>query len=114
MRVTSQIWVDAYLRRINFEGNFGCVVKRGAEGAGAIFIILNHLDGLFSLFGPAPQAILADHDGPADRMFSEVISHQPESTVLDRLEREKNFDPDLWIIENEDRKGRPFLDLVSE
>ena len=30
-----------------------------------------------------------------------------------RLERETGFDPDLWIVEVEDREGRPRLDLAG-
>jgi len=43
-----------------------------------------------------------------------MLENQDESTVLQRLESEKNFDPDLWIIENEDRSGRSFLQLAEE
>jgi hypothetical protein len=30
------------------------------------------------------------------------------------LQRELRFDPDLWIIEAEDRLGRHFLDLAKD
>jgi hypothetical protein len=29
-----------------------------------------------------------------------------------RLAKERRFDPDLWIVEVEDRDGRSFLDLA--
>jgi hypothetical protein len=32
--------------------------------------------------------------------------------VEERLAREQRFDPDVWIIEVEDRAGRHFLDDV--
>ena len=31
----------------------------------------------------------------------------------ERLRREISFDPDLWIVEVEDRQGRDFLDLAK-
>lgn len=110
MRVTSGFWVGVYLRRAMAEGCFTSVVKRGAEEAGAIFVILNSCNGEFSLFGPAPQT---SFDEGSDRLFAPVLENIDEIAVLDRLEREKKFDPDLWIIENEDRAARSFLKLAK-
>ena len=45
MRLKSGIWVAAYLRRCNVEGAFAAVRRRGAEEAGAIFVVVNRLDG---------------------------------------------------------------------
>ena len=111
MRVTSGFWVGSYLRRAMAGGCFTSVVKRGAEEAGAIFVILNHGNGKFSLFGQAPQSVFDDMV-TFDRLFTSLIENLNEEVVLDRLEREKNFDPDLWIIENEDRLGRSFLEFA--
>ena len=35
MRVTSDLWVAALLRRIFSEGGFGAVLRRGGDSAGA-------------------------------------------------------------------------------
>lgn len=113
MRVTSGFWVGSYLRRAAAEGCFCGVIKRGAEDAGAIFIVINHLDSCFSLFGPASQTAFGESDD-ADRKFSALLDRQPESLVLERLEREKKFDPDLWIIENENRAGLTLLDIAQD
>jgi len=110
MRVTSELWVSAYLRRAAAAGCFTGVVQRGAKEAGAIFVIVNHLDKKFSLYGPAPQTSFGE-DGDNDRKFSLLIEYDDEQEIIDRLEKEKKFDPDLWIIENEDRQGRALLDI---
>ena len=34
--------------------------------------------------------------------------------VEERIAKEIKFDPDLWLIEVEDRQGRCFLDLAKE
>ncbi|KQZ01691.1 hypothetical protein ASD45_13135 [Pseudolabrys sp. Root1462] len=114
MRLKSSIWVAAYIRRCNIEGASAVVRKRGAEEAGAIFIIVNRLDGTAVLYGPAPQAAF-DDDMPADRSFSVVAGRDgpvPEADVETRLQKEMRFDPDLWIVESEDRAGRHFLDSI--
>ena len=115
MRLKSAIWVAAYLRRCNVEGVFAVVRRRGAEEAGAIFIILNRLDGTADLYGPAPQTAF-DQPLSADRAFSAVLKQRPapEAEVEARLAREISFDPDVWILEVEDRGGRHFLDHLVD
>lgn len=116
MRLKSAIWVAAYLRRCNLEGAFAAVRRRGAEEAGAVFIIVNRMDGTATLYGPAPQSAFDDAQ-PADRMFTAVLGGAtavPEAEVEARLAREMRFDPDIWIIEIEDRGGRHFLDRVVD
>ena len=113
MRLKSGIWVSAYLRRCQTEGAFAVVRRRGAEEAGAIFVKLNRLDGTAELFGPAPQTAF-DEGRPLDRAFRPCLPAQPapEADVEARLEREIRFDPDLWIVEVEDRAGRHFLERL--
>jgi hypothetical protein len=114
MRLKSGIWVAGYMRRAQVEGAFAAVVKRGAEEAGAVFIIVNRLDGTATLYGPAPQAAF-DQSSPTDRLFTIVLGRQGPVATADidgRLQREKGFDPDIWIVEVEDRAGRTFLDRV--
>ena len=114
MRLKSGIWVAAYLRRCNVEGVFAAVRRRGAEEAGAIFIKINRLDGTGTLYGPAPQTAF-DEAQPTDRIFTPVVGRDTpaaEGDIESRLVKEIRFDPDLWIVEVEDRAGRNFIDGV--
>ncbi len=111
MRLKSSIWVAAYLRRCNKEGTFAALRRHGADEAGAIFIKINRLDGTGTLYGPAPQTVFADA-APMDRYFSAVLGHPTpvcETEIEARLKREIRFDPDIWIVEVEDRAGSHFL-----
>jgi len=114
MRVKSGIWVAAYVRRAHIEGAFAAIRRRGAEEAGAVFIKVARLDGTAELFGPAPQSAF-DEARPADRAFVRCLKVQPapEAEVEAYLAREVKFDPDVWIIEIEDRAGRNFLDMIT-
>ena len=114
MRLKSGIWVAAYLRRRHIDGTFAVVRRRGAEEAGAVFVRISRLDGTSDLFGPAPQSALDDTRG-ADRTFSPSLAAQPapDAAVETYLAREIKFDPDVWIVEVEDRNGRNFLDVVA-
>lgn len=112
MRLKSGIWVAAYLRRCNVEGVFAAIRRRGADEAGAVFIKVNRLDGSGILYGPAPQAVFDDAQ-PSSRLFTPVLGRDgpaAEADIEARLVREIRFDPDLWIVEVEDRAGRHFLD----
>jgi hypothetical protein len=113
MRLKSGIWVAAYIRRCQIEGAYAVVRRRGAEDAGAIYVKINRLDATADLFGPAPQTAFDDAQ-PADRAFTPSLKVQPapEAEVEAYLAREQRFDPDIWIVEVEDRAGRNFLDQV--
>jgi len=113
MRLKSAIWVAAYIRRCFVEGASAVLRRRGAEEAGAIFIKVDFLDGTAALYGPAPQASF-DEAQPVERAFAPSLKRQPApvAEVDAKLLREIDFDPDLWIVEVEDRAGRHFLDHV--
>src|SRR6187455_2492772 len=113
MRLKSNIWVSAYLRRCQTVGIFGAVRRRGAEEAGAVFVKVSLLDGNAMLYAPAPQTAY-DDGRPVDRFFVPAAAQpMPEQAVEDRLTKEMRFDPDVWIVETEDRAGRHFLELAK-
>ncbi len=113
MRLKSGIWVAAYLRRCRVEGADAVLRRRGAEDAGAIFVKVSYLNGLADLYGPAPQSAF-DEARPSDRAFSPALGAEPkpEADVEAYLARQIRYDPDLWIVEVEDRAGRHFLDQI--
>jgi hypothetical protein len=114
MRLKSALWVAAYLRRCQVEGLFAVVRRRGAEEAGAVFVRISRLDGTSDLFGPAPQSAFDAAQGVA-RAFAPSLATQSaaDTDVEAYLARQLKFDPDVWIVEVEDREGRNFLDIVA-
>ena len=113
MRLKSGIWIAAYLRRCQIEGAAAVLRRRGAEDAGAIFIKVSRLDGNADLYAPAPQSAF-DEARPMDRAFTPALGDapKPEADIEAYLAKQIRFDPDLWIVEVEDRAGRHFLDHV--
>ena len=112
MRLRADIFVSAYLRRCAVEDVSAVLRRRGAAEAGAIFVKIDRLDGLAALYGPAPQTETAVRG--VDRLWTRMHKDEWIATpdVEERLAKEIRFDPDLWIIEVDDRKGRVFLDLA--
>jgi hypothetical protein len=113
MRLKSGIWVAAYIRRCQVEGAQAMLRRRGAEEAGAVFIKVSKLDGTADVYGPAPQSSF-DEARPADRAFIRSLKTEAvsEADAEAYLTRQIKFDPDVWIVEVEDRAGRNFLDSV--
>jgi hypothetical protein len=115
MRLKSGIWVAGYMRRCQIEGASAVLRRRGADEAGAVFIKVARLDGTAEVFGPAPQSAF-DEARPADRAFVPCLKVQPatEAEAEAYLARQIKFDPDVWIIEVEDRFGRNFIDTITQ
>jgi hypothetical protein len=113
MRLKSGIWVAAYIRRCQIEGAQAVLRRRGADEAGAVFIKVARLDGTADVFGPAPQSAF-DEARPSDRAFVHCLKAKPapEADAEAYLRRQIDFDPDVWIVEVEDRAGRNFLDAI--
>ena len=100
MRVTSDLWVSALVRRVFGAGGFAAVVNRGATEAGAVFVLARGRLGDVALYGPAPQTSY-DSAKPDDRFFSLLAAGDDQAVLDARLEREKKFDPDIWVVEIE-------------
>ncbi len=113
MRLRADFWVAAYLRRCQSEGAVAVLRHRGAAEAGAIFVKIDRLDGSACLFAPAPQSAIAERGVERLWMRAHTAPWIDPADVETRLRSEMRFDPDIWIVEVEDRAGRNFLDIAE-
>lgn len=109
MRLKSEIWVKAYIRRCQHEGAAAVLVRRGDADAGAIYIKVSRLDGTALLFGPAPAGL---EGAGEERRWEPSLGGKPaaEADADAFLARQIAFDSDIWIVAVEDGAGRHFLD----
>ncbi len=108
MRLKSDIWVKAYLRRAAVGGCPGVVVRRGDDEAGAIFIKVLRRNKSADLYGPAPAGFQV---GDNERRFSVFVPAGSAEVAVDEIiEREARFDSDLWVVEIESDQGAHFLE----
>lgn len=117
MRVTSDIYARALMRRAQNAGAFATLARRGAAEAGVIHVLVDDLDGNLTLYGPSIAWREREPEGLDDRRFAPVLATRERAEVEARLTREASFDPDFWVVEVEDREGRSFIDpdaLVEE
>lgn len=109
MRITSDLFVAQLVRRIFAAGGFAAVERRGAEAAGAIFIVSRGRDGSLALFGPASQT---HSSSEGERRFMREEAADEEALGV-RLEREKRFDPDFWVVEIETDEPQSYIEIVE-
>ena len=102
-RLAAGIWVAAYLRRLGILGIPAYIVARGDATAGAVLVKLSLMDGTARLFQRA-------YDMGANARVWEVLAEGDERAMDAVVARQRSFDPDLWVIEVEDAKGRHLLD----
>ena len=102
-RLATEIWVQAYLKRLGLEGIPAYVTAHGDATGGAVIVKLARLDGTAVAFSRVPDLMTGERRW-------ETLAEGPEPEVDAALTRQKGFDPDLWVIGVEDRKGRHLLD----
>ena len=111
MRLTTDFWVSALIRKVFAAGGFAAVINRGATEAGAVFVLSRDRLGETALYGPAPQTSY-DSARPDDRHFTLLGVNQDAAILEARLEKEKRFDPDIWVVEIEVGQA-PVGELIS-
>ncbi|MFA1624289.1 DUF1491 family protein [Rhizobium mongolense] len=113
MRLRTDIFVSALLRRVFARGDFAAIEKKGAEEAGAIFIRQHFRDGLETLYAPAPQSVFGEEESGM-RLFEIRLDKAEAEKVRELLDRERKFDPDLWIVELEADDVAEIVPLADE
>lgn len=107
-RLKTEIRVSAQLRQAQAAGAFATIVRRGDPDAGAVAVKLYQGPGAVKLYIQS-----RDLDGAAiwREPFGDDAPADDIELKIDRwLEKEAAIDPDLWVVEIEDREGRAFLD----
>ncbi len=102
-RLATGLWVSAYLQRLALENIPAYVLAKGDATAGAVLVKCASLDG---------QAVA--HERITDFMTGarrwDVALDGAEADVDAFIARQRDRDPDLWVIEVESREGRHLLD----
>ncbi len=101
-RLAADVWVGAYLTRLRLADIPAFVVARGDATAGAVLVKQNPLDGTAVLYQRSVDLMTGA------RAWI-VLAEGPEAEVDATIRRQRGFDPDLWVIEVEDRAGRTLL-----
>lgn len=102
-RLASGVWVSAYLTRLRLADIPAYVTAKGDATAGAVLVKSATLDG-------RARAFQRSFDLATGGRAWVVLAEGPEPEVDAAVTRQRRYDPDLWVIEVEDRQGRTLLD----
>jgi len=101
-RLSTDFWVGAYRARLA-AADIPCYLTcKGDPTAGAVLVKLATLDGAARLYGRAY--------GPDGARIWALVAQGPEREVDAAAARQREHDPDVWLIEIEDRQGRTLLE----
>jgi hypothetical protein len=103
MILATDIWVGALIRRAELAGAFAAVARKGDARAGAVLVkAVNRGDGTARLYSEAVR-------GDGERFWMRPTESTAEPDLDAYIARARRIDPDLWVVEIEDRHGRHFL-----
>ncbi|MBF9034881.1 DUF1491 family protein [Rhodobacterales bacterium HKCCE2091] len=102
-RLASGVWVAAYRRRLELAAIPAYITARGDETAGAVLVKVSTLDG-------QARAFERSFDPMTGERVWMVLAEGAEADVDAAIARQRDYDPDLWVIEVEARDGRHLLD----
>ena len=103
MLLSTDIWVGALIRRAEQAGAFAMVLRKGDTRAGAVLVkVLNRADRTARLYAEATRM-----DG--ERIWMQPVQSDQEAELDAYAARAAKVDPDVWVVEIDDREGRHFL-----
>lgn len=102
-RLTTDFWVFAYLARLEAAAIPAFLTAKGDPTAGAVLVKVATMDGNASAYH---RALGPDFE----RIWAPLAENVAEREADEALARQRDFDPDVWIIEIEDKHGRTLLD----
>jgi hypothetical protein len=102
-RLTSDLWVSAYLTRLRLADIPAYITAKGDPTAGAVIVKVATLNG-------QARAFQRSFDLMSDTRIWVTLTEGAELEVDALITRQRGRDPDLWVIELEDRQGRTLLD----
>ena len=100
-RLKSEYWVQAHLRKCATAGVSAFVVRHGDDDRGLLILKINTLGD-----GCLVYTQTRDPDGNMAWLAALKGERAPEREADDYIARQTDRDPDLWVVEIEDRKGR--------
>ena len=102
-RLRSKIWVQAYLKRLEIQNIAAYVTAHGDDHSGAILIKVIKMDGSAQLYQKT-------FDLQSNKNAWVRISEGLDKEIDSLLEKQKVYDPDLWVVEIESASGQNYLD----
>jgi len=100
-----EIWVKAQIRMCDINMTPAYVRRKGDPDAGAVLLKLDKLDGTV-------EVLTQVRTGEGAKAWSRGTGDAPvpEAEAEAYIERQLKYDPDIWVLEIEDRGGSYAVD----
>lgn len=105
-RLPAHVEVGGLIRRVQAEGGFATVLRKGERDAGTIMIVLTENGANTRIYERMPQL-----DGTRQWCCSKTQDIDNKQEIADFIERRGAQDPDLWIIELDIAQGERFIEI---
>ena len=103
-RLPTHIWIGAQIRQLSARAVPVAVLRKGEANSGLVIVKMNMLGEGFRVYSQA-----RDMDGVMGWMTALKGAVVTEAEADAYIERSTGRDPDLWVVEIEDRSGEnPF------
>jgi hypothetical protein len=103
MLLQTDFWVGALIRRAEAGGAHAAVVRKGDPRAGAVLVkVVNRREGWARLYAEALR-------GDGETAWMEPVDARDEPALDAYADRAWSRDPDVWVVEIDDPRGRHFL-----
>lgn len=103
MLLSTDVWVGALIRRAELGGAFATVVRKGDARAGAVIV------KVFDTAARRARVYSEAFGNDGERLWVQPVENEAEGEIDAWIGRQRGYDPDLWVVEIEDREGRHFL-----
>ena len=97
IRITSELWVSAFRKRLESHAVPFFIIKKGDHLAGSIILRVSDLRGKSKILTQGPSI-------GGERQWIE-IANGPDIEIDKKLKKQSEFDDDVWIIEIEQVTG---------
>ena len=103
MLLSSDLWVSALIRRAELAGAFATVARKGDARAGTVIV------KAFDTSNRRARLYREAFGADGDRLWIQPVESDFESELDAWIQRQAGYDPDIWVVEIEDREGRHFI-----
>lgn len=103
-RLPAHLEVSAIIRLVEAAGGFAVVTAKGERDAGTILILTFYRGENAVLFEKMPQL-----DGSRPFVAAKQQNTEKQQEIFEYIERRKQQDPDIWVLEADIADGAQFI-----
>lgn len=103
-KLNARLWVNAIVRMAAAGGDFATIAKKGDETAGQVILVARRRNDHV-------QVYTRTMNSRGDYSWTVAVASPPEELgkVNEYLDRQRRYDPDLWIVDLDTENPERFV-----